>query len=372
MIIGIDASRVTREDKTGTENYSLNIIKALARVDKKNRYVLYFNKIPRFFEIGQTNFSTKVLPSTRFWTQGRLAFECFLRPPDILFVPAHTIPVIRRPTLKTVVTVHDLGAQFLAEYHKYPQKIYLNWSTEYVSRFATHLISISKSTKKDLTSTLKVPGKKISVVYEGVDRGVFYPRTKEEIERVKATYGLSRRYFLYVGTIQPRKNLARLISAFAKAKLRETDLVLVGSQGWLTSEINAAPKKFSVSERVRFLDYVEDEDLVALYSGAIALTFPSLYEGFGLPILEALATNCPVLTSNLGAMAEVAGEAALLVDPENESEITSGLKKLSSDGPGRTRLIEKGVQRVAEFSWERAAKETLRVFEKVHPSKVKI
>ena len=366
MEIGIDASRVSRDDKTGTENYSENIIKALARVDKKNRYVLYFNKIPRFFEIGQTNFSTRVLPLTRFWTQGRLAFECFLRPPDILFVPAHTLPVIRRPNLKTIVTVHDLGVRFLAEYHRFPQKIYLNWSTEYIAKFATHLISISKYTKKDLISTLKVPSKRISVVHEGVDQRIFYPRAKEGIAQVKVKYGLTKRYLIYVGTIQPRKNLIRLIAAFAKAKLRETDLVLVGSQGWLTNEINNAPKKFSISERVLFLGYVENEELAALYSGALALTFPSLYEGFGLPILEAFATNCPVLTSGLGAMAEVSGGAALLVHPENEDDITAGLIKIVKDKVTRGSFVKKGAQRVNDFSWEKAARETLRVFEKVY------
>ncbi|OGY26401.1 MAG: hypothetical protein A2Z42_04525 [Candidatus Woykebacteria bacterium RBG_19FT_COMBO_43_10] len=371
MIVGIDASRIAREDKTGTENYSANIIKALAQVDRKNHYVLYFNKIPRFFEIGQTNFSTRVLPATRFWTQGRLAFECFLRPPDILFVPAHTIPVIRRPILKTVVTVHDLGAQFLAEYHQYPQKIYLNWSTEYVAKFATHLISISKSTKKDLMSTLKVPGKKISVVYEGVDRDVFYPRTKEEIERVKVKYGLTKRYFIYVGTIQPRKNLVRLITAFARAKLRETDLVLVGSQGWLTDEINAAPKKFSVSNHVRFLGYVDNEDLPTLYSGALGLTFPSLYEGFGLPILEAFACDCPVLTSETGATAEIAQTAAFLVDPLDTEAIAKGIKKLATDRALRAELRKKGRERTVGFSWEKTAEQTIKVFEKVYRNNVK-
>ena len=364
MVIGIDASRIAREDKTGTENYSLNLIEAIAAVDRRNRYVLYFNKIPRFFEISQPNISTKVISSPRFWTQGRLAFECFVRPPDILFVPAHTIPVVRRPNLKTVVTIHDLGAEFLAEYHQFPQKLYLSWSTKYVAEHATRIISISKFTKKCLTRAMNVPSKRISMVHEAVNRKVFYPRGSGEIESVRAKYGLNKKYLLYVGTIQPRKNLPRLIEAFAKSRLKNTELVLAGSQGWLVGEINKTPEKFSVSDRVRFLGYVDNDDLAALYSGAAGLAFPSLYEGFGLPILEAFACDCPVLTSNIGAMSEVAEDAAFLVDPTNAGDIASGLKKLVRNERLGQDLVKKGRERLKNFSWEKAATETIRVFEK--------
>jgi len=366
MLIGIDASRAASEEKTGTENYSWNLINALERVDKENRYVLYFNKIPRVFEISQPNFSTKVIPAPKFWTQGRLAWECLIHPPDILFVPAHTIPVIRRPLLKTVVTVHDLGAEFLAEYHQFPQKIYLNWSTKYAAASATHLIAVSEFTKKDLIRTLKVRSKQISVVYEGIDKKIFYHRGDWEVKQAKAKYGLAKNYLLYIGTIQPRKNLVRLIESFAKAGLKNVDLVLAGSRGWLHEDIYQAPEKFSVSKYVRFVGFVETEDLPALYSGAIGLVFPSLYEGFGLPILEAFACRCPVLTSKIGAMAEVAGEAAILVDPYNVDEMAAGLKKLASDENLRNALIQKGEQRIKDFSWEKTARETIKVFEKVY------
>ena len=366
MVIGIDASRSAKDERTGTENYSYNLIKALIALDRKNRYVLYFDKTPQFFEINQPNVSTRLLRAPRFWTQGRLAWECFLRPPDILFVPAHTIPVVRRPNLKTVVTIHDLGAEYLAEYHRFPQKIYLNWSTKYVSVQASHLISVSNSTKKDLITTLSVPSKRISVVYEAVNRELFFPRTKHEIAQTRAKYGLAGKYFLYVGTIQPRKNLERLIEAFAKAKLEHTDLVLAGPGGWLNEEIYKAPEKFNISNHVRFLGFVPDEDLPALYSGAIGLTFPSLYEGFGLPLLEAFACGCPVLTSEGGATEEVAGDGAVLVDPKDIKKITAGMNKLATNADFRQKLINKGGDRVEDFSWEKSAREVLKVFEKVN------
>lgn len=366
MLIGIDASRIAREEKTGTENYSLNLIKAIARVDKENRYVLYFNKIPPFFEIGQPNFSSKRIPSPRIWTQGRLALECLLFPPDILFVPAHTMPAIRRPGLKTIVTIHDLGAEFLAEYHKFPQKFYLNWSTKFVAARASHIISVSNFTKKDLIKKFKVPAKRITTVHEGVDKEHFYPRSPDDIERIRLNYGLKKKYFLYVGTVQPRKNLARLIEAFSKTRLKNYDLVMVGSAGWLYKEIYEAPKKFGVEGNVKLLDYVTNTDLPFLYSGAFALTFPSLYEGFGLPILEAFSCNCPVITSGTTATAEVAGDAAILINPQSVEEITRAISRIASSADFRRELIEKGKKRVEEFSWEKTAIETTKVFEKVY------
>src|SRR4030042_4045411 len=366
MIIGIDASRISKEIKTGTENYSSDLIKGLSLVDNKNPYVLYFNKIPQFFEISHPNFSTKIIRSPRLWTQVRLAWECLLFPPDILFVPAHTIPVIRRPSLKTIVTVHELGAEFLEAYHQFPQKLYLNWSTEFVAKYATHLIAVSNSTKRDLMKTLKVPANRISVVYEGVNRGVFMPKRTEEIDKVAAKYGLSEKYFLYVGTIQPRKNLARVIEAFAKANLSRTKLVLVGEKGWLSDNIYDMPRKLSIENKVKFLGFVPTEDLPALYSGAVAFVFPSLYEGFGLPILEAFACGCAVMTSNFGATEEIARRAAFLVNPKKIDGISEGFRNLAVDTDLRNKLRSLGFERIEDFSWEKTATETLKVFDKVY------
>ena len=369
MVIGIDASRAAKNEKTGTENYSYSLIKAIARADRENRYVLYFNKPPQFFDISQPNISTRVISAPRFWTQGRLAFECLIKPPEILFLPAHTIPVIRRPILKTVVTIHDLGAEFLAEYHQWPQKIYLNWSTEFAAKTATHLIAVSNFTKKDLIRALKVPASRISVVYEGVDGKVFYPRPDWEVKQVKSNWGIGKDYFLYVGTIQPRKNLVRLIEGFSKANLKHYDLVIAGSPGWLYGDIYEAPKKFGVDLNVKFVDYIPSKDLPTLYSGALALLFPSLYEGFGLPILEAFACSCPVVTSKVTATVEVASNAAILVDPFKVEEITRAISRIASSQELRKKLIEKGKKRVGDYSWEKTAKETIKVFEKVYQSK---
>ena len=366
MHIGIDASRIAIDERSGTENYTLRLIESLGKVDDKNRYTLYFNKLPDFFEIAKKNVSTRFIPMPYLWTQLRLAVECLLRPPDILFVPAHTIPLIRRPSLKTIVTVHDLGAEFLEAYHKFPQKIYLNWSTQYVAREATKIIAVSKSTRKDLTTTLKAPASKIDVVYEGVDHSFFYPRDTKEVETVKMKYGLKNRYFVYVGTIQPRKNLARLIEAFAKLAPSKTDLVLAGKSGWLNTEIYQAPKKFGVSDNVKFLGYVAQEDLPALYTGSVAFTLPSLYEGFGLPLIEAMACGAAVLTSNVSSLPEVSGGYALLVRPNDVNDIAYNLARLIKEEDLRWKLSAQGLEWAKNFSWEKTARETIKVFEKVY------
>ncbi len=365
MNIGIDGSRISTNEMTGVDGYTFNLVKAISSVDKVNKYIIYFSKVPKYFEIGHKNVSTRVIPLTRFWTQIRLALECLIRPPDILFVPAHTMPVIRRPNLKTIVTIHDLGAEFLAEYHQFPQKYYLNWATEYVALHASHIIAVSESTKKDLVKQFKVDPKRITVVYEAVDTNKFSPRGTKEIEQTKKELGITKKYLLFVGTIQPRKNLLRLIEAFSKLENKSLELVLAGKPGWLFEEIYEAPKKFKVEGRVKFVGYVKDDQLPALYSGAEMFVFPSLYEGFGLPILEAMACGTAVLTSKTSSMPEVSGGNAVLVNPNKINEISSGIESLLKDKLLYRKLSDSGKKWASKFTWEETARETIKVFEKV-------
>ena len=181
MHIGIDASRITTKQRTGTENYTYHLVKALAEVDRSNHYTLYFNHIPAIPPVSHANFSNRSIPLPRFWTQVRLALEMMTNPPDLLFIPAHTLPVIRPKKLKTVVTIHDLGVEYLKEYHQFPHKLYLGKSTIYASKHADGLIAVSESTKKDLISKLGTKPEKIRVIYEGFDPTHFYPRSEKEI-----------------------------------------------------------------------------------------------------------------------------------------------------------------------------------------------
>lgn len=365
MIIGIDASRATLSQKTGTENYSYNLILSLLRLDQQNDYVLYLRENWQISENSLGKFSTRIINLPILWTQVGLALEVTLRPPDLLFIPAHTIPIIRPPELKTIMTIHDLGYEYLEAYHKFPQHLYLNKSTEFGAKFATHLIAVSEATKKDLVARLSANPDKVSVVYEGYDKELFYPRKRKEVAEIKKKYHLGD-YLLFVGTVQPRKNLLNLIKAYALAYDKvDIDLVIIGKKGWLSEEIYKLPSKIGLDKKVRFMGFIPSEELPPLYCGAKALVFPSLYEGFGLPILEAFASGVPVLTSNISSMPEIAGESALLVDPYDIESISRGILQITSNNYLRDQLIGKGLRRVKSFTWEETAKKTLEVFNKI-------
>jgi len=370
MLVGIDASRTVAGKLTGTEYYAVNLIQAIATLDQHNQYRLYFNVPFQKPIVRQENFQMRVMPFPRLWTQLRLALECLLDPPQILFVPSHTLPVIRSPKTKTIVTVHDLGAEFLAEYHQFPQKLYLNRSTEYVARHADHLIAVSNSTKNDLQKIFQVPEKRVTVVYEGVDLERFKPlKEKKDLERIRQKYQLKNEFLLFVGTIQPRKNLANLIEAFAlylQESKKNIDLVLVGKKGWLTDEIYAKPKLLGIQEKVFFLDYVAESDLPYFYNLASLFVLPSLYEGFGLPILEAMACGCPVAGSDCSSIPEVIGEAGLLFNPNSPQEISRSIHEMLENENLRAEKISQGLKRVKGFSWEKAAQKTLQLFEKIY------
>jgi len=384
MHIGIDASRVTVAERTGTEHYTFELLAALAQLDRQNRYTLYCNQAPATLPPLGPNFSLRHIPFPRLWTHARLSVELALHPPDVLFVPAHVLPlgVLLRRRMRTIVTTHDMGYMRFPESHTPSQRRYLRLSTSWSARVASRLIAISNITRDDLIRYIGASPQKISVVYHGVSSRFQPVEDQSIIAAAQAKYGITQPYFLYVGTIQPRKNLARLLEAYAQARtavqgLRTKDstssvpgpqpvapqLVIAGKRGWLTGEIERqATQLFGPnSPAVRFTGYIADQDLPALLSGALAFVFPSLYEGFGMPILEAMACGTPVLTSATSALPEIAGDAALLIDPEDTAAIADGLARLTSDAVLRADLGARGLARAAQFTWQRCAEETLAV-----------
>ena len=223
------------------------------------------------------------------------------------------------------------------------------------------MIAISQATKDDLVAHYGVPKEKIPVVYHGVE-----PRFRPTPDpAVPARYGLPSRYFLYLGTLQPRKNLERLLQAYAQLSGDVPALVLAGAKGWYFERIAAAIAALGLGERVFLPGYVPDEDVPALLTGALALVFPSLYEGFGLPVLEAMACGTPVVTANTSSLPEVVGEAGLLVDPLRVDEIAAAMQRLLADEALRAELSRRGLERAGLFSWDRCARETLAVLEGV-------
>ncbi len=371
MEIGFDASRLSVGQRTGTEQYTWELLQALGQIDRRHRYLLYCNRPPAALPPLPPNYELRSLRLPRLWTHLRLSAEMLLRPPDVLFVPAHVLPLWSPH--RSVVTIHDLGYLYYPEAHPPGQRLYLRLSTLWNARRATHVLAISEATRRDIVAQCRVPGAKISVVYHGVSAH-FKPVSDPAVLReVAARYGIAAPYLLFVGTIQPRKNLVRLIEAWAhflnRAARRDPStaptLVIAGKRGWLTEAIERRAVELDVTDRVRFIGYVTNDDLPVLISGALGYLLPSLYEGFGMPVLEAQACGTPVLVSAVSSLPEVAGNAALFVDPLDVRSIGDGIARLVEDADLRARLREAGLRRVAEWTWERTARETLTVLETV-------
>ena len=314
------------------------------------------------------------MPFPCLWTHLRLSWEMARRPPDLLFVPAHVLPIVH--PRRSVVTIHDLGYLYYPEAHRLLDRLYLDLSTRYNARAAAHLIADSSVTKRDLIERYGTEPGRITIVYPGYDNTVFQPvRSKEALEAVKAKYGIVGDYVLFVGTLQPRKNLTRLLTAFSLCDLHDPNkfgtptsnlqLVIAGKRGWLYEQFFRQVEELGLEGRVVFTGYVPEGDLPALLSSARLFVFLSLYEGFGLPVLEAMACETPVVCSNVSSLPEVAGDAAILVDPLNVEGLAAAMERVLGDEELIAGLIERGLEQVRKFSWERCAHETLKVLENV-------
>lgn len=367
MLVGVDASRVQAEGRTGTETYSLYLIREMLRQGASLQFRLYFREPGpvRLFAPDPARWEARVLSFPRLWTHLRLSWEMALHPPDVLFVPAHVLPLVH--PRRSVVTVHDLGYLYFPEAHRPLERWYLDWGTRFNARAAARVLALSETTKEDLVRQYGVPWQKVEVVYPGLREGMEPVEDGARLREVWARYGVRQPYFLYVGTLKPRKNLLRLVRAYARFVAgsgpdASPQLVLAGKRGWQYEALAKEAARWGLADgKVVFPGYVEDEDLPALYTGALAFVFPSLYEGFGLPLVEAMACGTPVVTSRTSACGEVAGSAALLVDPLSEDEIAAALARVTRDRDLRATLAVRGRARAREFSWERAARQVLEV-----------
>ncbi|MHB1294760.1 MAG: glycosyltransferase family 4 protein [Anaerolineae bacterium] len=369
MLIGIDASRATAAQRTGTENYSLHLIRALLRLGGEHRFCLYMREAPAEELFARSErVAWRVIPFPRLWTHIRLGWETWRHPPDVLFVPSHVVPLLH--PRRCVVTVHDLGYLHLPQAHTRWSRLYLDLSTRWNARVARRVIADSEATRADLVRAYGVPPEKVCVAYPAGMEGLAPVSDPAELARVRERYGTGERYLLYVGTLQPRKNLAALVDAFRVLVQQgridaDVRLVLAGKRGWLYDVIAAAVEHAGLGERIILPGYVDAEDLAALLSGALAFVFPSLYEGFGLPVLEAMACDTPVICSNASSLPEVVGDAALLVDPHNVAALADAMAAVCRDAALRAGLVQRGRLWAQTFTWERCAREVLRVLESV-------
>lgn len=363
MLIGIDGNEANVEKRVGIGEYSFQLLKQLKEFQASNfEFQIYLkdNPLPSLPKEDH-HWKYKVIKPGKLWTQWRLPLDLYFNnpKPDVFFSPSHYAP--RFSPVKTVVSVMDLSYLYFPELFKKKDLLQLRAWTSYSVKNAKKVFTISNSSKNDIIREYNLPSGKVVVTHLGIKEVI---KTKNNnMDELKSKYGILGNYMLFVGTLQPRKNIRKLIEAFSRIK--DLDLVVVGKKGWLYEEILSAPKEFGVEDRVKFLENIGDDELPLFYKNAICFVFPSLYEGFGLPVLEAMNYDCPVITSNISSLPEAGGDACLYVDPENVDDITEKMKQLIKDKDLRKKLISKGREQVEKFSWEKTAKETLKVLEEV-------
>ena len=364
MLIGIDASRAVDAQRTGTEAYAYQLIRAFLPLAAQHGHQvrLYYNQPPTE-DLFTAPHQQVIIPFPRLWTHLRLSAELHTRPPDLFFTPAHVIPVTYFGA--SMATVHDLGYHHFPRAHTRKQWHYLRWSTRHNALRSRIVLADSEATKRDLIRFDGIEPAKITVLYAGHHPELQRDPSPERWAEVQARYQISTPYFLYLGTLQPRKNLVRLVQAFATiAEQLPHSLVLAGKMGWLSGEISAEIERHpTLRHRIHLTGFVPDADKAPLLSGATALLYPSLYEGFGFPILEGFSCGTPVLASNTSSLPELSADAAFLVDPTQTQQISDGMRRLATDSALREQLTGRGYNRLQQFTWEKSAEQLLKVIE---------
>ncbi len=368
--IGIDARAVSYA-KTGDRSYTLGLIDGLARVraedDLSHEFVLYFDREPpedlpcmadgRMMDGWESRSLTA--SHSRLWTLLTLPRAARDDELDVLHVQ-YNGPRIARPAL--VTTVHDISFRLFPEWFSLKDRLVLDLGLRSTLNVAKHVLAVSECTREAVVEQYGVPPERITVTHNALPPGFSAP-SEALTDTVLDRHNIERPYALFVGVRQPRKNLARAIRAFMQARRRgglDHRLVLVGKRGWRDDQIDRAIEE--AGEQVQPLGYLPDEELPALYAGADVLLFPSLYEGFGIPVLEAFACATPVITSNVSALPEVAGDAALLVNPRDQEEIANALLELLGDESLREELVRRARERLQQFDWRETARATLSAY----------
>lgn len=363
MIIAVDV-RPSLGDKTGIGNYIYNLVRNLAKIDSKNDYILYSNK-PFDFPINNKRFHKKIFRYPLCLWHFRVFIDILSRRVDIYHTSSMIIPAMYKG--KCFIFLPDMTTFLLPQYHIIKSR-FVNIFYRRAIRNAKAIFTISYNSKKDI---LKIFSKEknpdlIKVIYLAASGCFCKINDINYLGNIRNKYNLPENFILFVGTAEPRKNLIGLINAFSKIKMKiNHKLVIVGGRGWLNSEMYEVIKKKGLEEDVIFTGYVPETDLAAIYNLAELFVYPSFYEGFGIPVLEAMACGVPVVTSNTSSLPEVTGGSALLCDPYGNTDVwASAISSILIDKALRNQMILKGLEQAKKFSWEKTAKETLDIFEK--------
>lgn len=361
-------------NRVGSSEVAFQWLSELSKIDKTNEYVIYLPTEPTSdMPEKRGGWQYKILPNKSLWTIFALSLAIRKQKFDVFFSPTHYGPLF--VPCPQVISILDLSYKHFPELFKKKDLFQLNLWGGYSVKRAAKVITISNSAKSDIIREYGIAEAKVRVAYLGVKEVGASKMSKKEI---LDKHSIEEPFILFVGTLQPRKNIVRLIEAFsavihprgesalAPAGVgKKLKLVIIGRKGWQYEEILEAPEKFGVADSVRFLENVTDEELPAFYESAKLFLLPSLYEGFGLPILEAMKYGCPVLTSNVSSLPEAGGNAAVYFDPENVSDIAEKIEKVLSDETLRVKMKKKGLEQAKKFSWERSATQVIEVLESV-------
>ena len=377
MHVVLDARYIARR-QSGVGAYAQRLIAGLATIDQENRYTCLVAADGPGLPVHQANVAAAPTYVSfedhlrgDLWLLGYLPFRLRALRTDVYHGPAVFLPHVKLG-YGTVVTIHDLVSFLFPETVPRKYSLYMRLMTRLAARSSDRIIAVSHATKADLVQILRVPPTKIVVIHEAVGPEFSRPPLPGAVDGVAERYGLRSPYCLFVGNLEPRKNLPGLIRAFAQVRrrlattTRAPQLVLAGTRAWLHTGIFRAVEEHGLGDAVVFTDYVPLADLPALYAGATCFVFPSLYEGFGLPVLEAMAAGAPVVAARAGSIPEVAGDAAVLVDASTPSELVTAIETVLTDATFREGLIARGRARAAMFEWNTVARETRAVYDTVY------
>lgn len=367
MKIAIQAADLDHPRIDGTRVYIKNMLRYFGQLDHSSQFLIYHKKEfnPELAPPDFPNYKIITKNLTYFWTQIRLSLDLFREKPDVLWMPMHNIPYFKPKGIKTVVTIHDLAFKYFPECFKKWELKKLNFLAGLAIKKSDKLIAISQSSKEDILKFYpEIKPDKIKVIYHGFDKDLFN-KDRDVVQEniIKDELGISGRYLLYVGAIQPRKNLTVLIHAFEIIKERkefsDLKLVLVGEKAWLWRDAFKQVENSKYKKDIITPGKIKFEDLGHLMRGAEIFVFPSLYEGFGLPVLEAFAARAPVVCASNSSLPEVAGDAALYFNGCSAEDLSEKLKSILENDNLKQDLIERGLKQMQKFSWEKCARETL-------------
>jgi len=365
-LVGFDATPLAMRQRAGVGYYAANLLNALLARDDAYRFALLAHRPLN----GQTPPGTLGQIGQRFgnksvWLQWHLPRELAAFQPTVCHFTNTIAPLPALPC-PFVVTIHDLSLLHHSHWHPLKSRLVVRPLIPLVAHRATAIITVSETSRREIIARLNLPPHKVHAIYAAAAPHFRVIRDAIELDRVRRRYHLPDKFVLYVGTIEPRKNLVRLVQAFARQRCSNQYLIIAGQLGWHYAELLKAIETLGIGDAVRLIGYVPDEDLPALYNLATIFAYPSIYEGFGLPVIEAMACHTPVLTSNRSSLKEIADGAALLLDPMNVEALTEGMAQLMTDAALRDTLRCAGQQRAAQFSWAKAASETTHVYDQCY------